>query len=75
VRRRGPRGASRASVADAGVRRGYELDHGKDAELKALARTMIAAQQREIRALRQHLTGTGTGMHDTGGPRASGHAG
>jgi uncharacterized protein (DUF305 family) len=45
----------------------YELDHGKDPRLKSLARTMIAAQQREIRAMGQHLGGTGTGMHDAGG--------
>ncbi|MEA2130393.1 MAG: hypothetical protein QOJ85_3284 [Solirubrobacteraceae bacterium] len=45
----------------------YELDHGRDPQLKTLARTMIAAQQREIRAMRQHLTGTE--MH------GSGHAG
>jgi uncharacterized protein (DUF305 family) len=51
----------------------YEVDHGKDPELKALARTMIAAQQREIRAMRQQLTGTG--MHDAGSMHGSGHAG
>jgi uncharacterized protein (DUF305 family) len=50
----------------------YELDHGKDLQLKTLARTMIAAQQREIRAMRQHLVGTG--MHDAGSMHGSGHA-
>jgi uncharacterized protein (DUF305 family) len=55
----------------------YELDHGKDPQLKALARSMIAAQQREIRAMRRHLadTGTATAMHDAGGMHGSGHAG
>jgi uncharacterized protein (DUF305 family) len=56
----------------------YELDHGRDPRLKSLARAMMAAQQREIRAMGQHLTGTGTGMHDSGGMhgrRGSGHTG
>jgi uncharacterized protein (DUF305 family) len=59
----------------------YELDHGRDPRLKALARSMIAAQQREIRAMGRHLTGTGTGMHDAGGMHGmhgmhgSGHTG
>lgn len=48
-----------------------ELERGGDARLKALAREIIAAQQREIRAMRQQL-GDGGGMHDDGGGHGSG---
>ena len=56
----------------------YELDHGRDPRLKSLARTMIAAQRREIRTMGRHLTGTGVGIRDSGGTHrmhGSGHAG
>ena len=44
-----------------------ELKKGKDPELKALARNIIIAQQREIREMRKHLgppAASGDTMHD-----------
>jgi len=49
-----------------------ELERGKDARLKALAREIIAAQQREIREMREQLGDDGGGMHEDGGGHGSG---
>lgn len=48
-----------------------ELERGKDAKLKALARQIITAQQREIREMRERL-GDGGGMHEDGDGHGSG---
>ena len=42
-----------------------ELDRGEDAELRALAQDILAAQQREISAMREHLGAAG-GEHGRG---------
>ena len=56
-----------------------ELAKGKNAELKKLARTIIAAQQREIREMRAHLgdakAGGGAGDQESGGGGHGGHSG
>ena len=42
-----------------------EIERGKDVKLKALARDIISAQQREIRAMRERLADGGAGgMHE-----------
>jgi uncharacterized protein (DUF305 family) len=47
-----------------------ELKRGKDPALTALAKNIVAAQQREIRQMREHLAGAASGstmkMHDAG---------
>lgn len=53
-----------------------ELERGKDPALKALARDIITAQQREIREMRAHLADSGAdGMHQGGGGHGSGMPG
>jgi uncharacterized protein (DUF305 family) len=53
-----------------------ELKRGKDPKLKALARDIITAQQREIREMRAHLAdGDAGGMHHGGGWHDSGMTG
>jgi uncharacterized protein (DUF305 family) len=52
-----------------------ELKNGKDAKLKALARDIITAQQREIRAMRKHLTASVGAMHEGDAMHGSGMSG
>jgi uncharacterized protein (DUF305 family) len=53
-----------------------ELERGKDPRLKALARDIISAQEREMREMREHLAdGAAGGMHRGGGGHGSGMTG
>ena len=52
-----------------------ELRRGADPELKSLARQMIAAQQREIAAMRAHVAGSSDATDDDGALHGSGYEG
>lgn len=52
-----------------------QIARGGDAQLKRLAQEIIAAQQREISAMRDHLGTAGSATEDTDAAHGAGHSG